>query len=304
MHEFSKLPDFLIIGAAKAGTTALYRALSRHPRIFCCPEKEPRFFAYAGATPRFPCTGGAAYAAKIVVNEAAYCRLFADSTPGMVAGEASTIYLSSDSAPEAAFRYAPQARLVVILRHPVARAYSHWLQMRHEGFEPLADFEAAWEAEEGRMALGYRPSWQYRTRGFYGRYLERWLQYFPREQLLVLFYEDWKQRPVETLGRVFNHLGVGPLTSPHITMENRTSRQPRWPWLHHRMVDNNALRHWAQQRLPLSVRDAITRIVTSINLKAGPELLPDLRARLAVIFHEDIHRIEKLTQRDLSEWMS
>ena len=302
MGDSAKLPDFLVIGAPKAGTTALYRALSRHPHIFCCPEKEPRFFAYAGTVPRFPGRVGAANAAKIVTNEADYTRLFAGCAPDRVAGEASSVYLASASAPQVASRYVPRARLVAILRHPVARGYSQWLHLRQEGNEPLADFETAWNAEDERTAAGCWPPYQYRYRGFYGRHIERWLEFFPREQLLVLLYEDWLERPRETLSAVFKHLGLDPLPAPLVTRENRTSRQPRWPWLHHRMVEDNALRRWAQRALPLPVRDAITGLVTGINLKAGPQLDPSLRARLAVVFHDDLRRVEELIQRDLGAW--
>lgn len=297
-----KLPDFLVIGAAKAGTTALFRALARHPRIFCSPEKEPRYFAYPGSAPRFSCPGGMDNAAKIVVNEADYLHLFSGCPVGAMAGEASTVYLAAPAAPEAAFRLVPQARLVAILRHPVERGYSQWLHFRQEGLETIDDFEAAWNLEDERVARGYRPAWHYRDRGFYGRHLGTWLEHFPREQLLILFYEDWVERPVETLNQVFVHLGVESLAAPVITRENRSSRQPRWPWLHHRMVDNNTLRRWAQRRLPLFVRDAITNLVTGFNLKSGPRLDPRLRAKLAHAYHEDLRTVEALTHRDLAGW--
>lgn len=87
-----------------------------------------------------------------------------------------------------------------------------------------------------------------------------------------------------------------------VTRENVSSRQPRWAWLHHRMVEHNALRRWAQRRLPLALRDAITRPITAVNLKPGPKLDPELRAKLAVFYHRDLERVEALTQRDLSAW--
>src|SRR6185369_6769916 len=200
-----KLPDFLIIGAAKAGTTALFRSISRHPRVFGSPVKEPAFFAYAGSPPPAP------WGRRRISDEAAYLRLFADCPPGALAGEASTEYLSSERAPSTAFRYVPQARLIAILRHPVERAYSQYLHVKQNGREPEASFEAAWAAEEQRIEQGWRPGTHYRTRGFYARALARWLEVFPREQLLILFYEDWLARPADTLGRVWAHLGLRPL---------------------------------------------------------------------------------------------
>lgn len=297
-----KLPDFLLIGAAKAGTTALFKALGRHPSIFCSPVKEPGFFAFEGHNIQFGDPWWAAKANKFIFSMDDYIRLFSQCPQGAKAGEASTRYLSDTLAPACAAHHVPQARLVVILRHPVERGFSQWLHLRQEGHEPLADFEAAWLAEEERMAKGWQPSYEYRRRGFYGEALERWLQFFPREQLLILFYEDWKQSPQECLRQVWRHLGVPEVENPVVTRENVSSRQPRWAWLQHRMTENNALRRWAQRTMPLAVRDLITNSVQAVNLVPGPKLDPALRTKLAVTYHDDLRKVEALTGRDLAAW--
>ena len=269
MNRDARLPDFLILGAAKAGTTALFGALSRHPRVFRSPRKEPVFFVYAGAPPPLSWPG------TRISDEAKYLELFAGCPAGAVAGEASTEYLSNQRAPAVAFEYVPRARLIAILRHPVERAYSHYLMGRHNGREPLASFEAAWAAEDERIEHGWPPGTHYRTRGFYGRALVRWLNVFQREQLLILFYEDWLEHPEQTLDLVWRHLGIEPLQNPVVRRENVSSRQPRWEWLRHRiMVDNHRLRRWARRRLPLAVRDTITRPITFWNLREGPRSTP------------------------------
>lgn len=297
-----RLPDFLILGTAKAGTTALFGALSRHTRVFCSPEKEPRFFAYAGCQPLFNGPGGAENARAVRSSEKAYTALFDKCPAGSIAGEASTAYLSSDTAPAAAFHYVPHARLIAILRHPVERAYSQYLHLRREGAEPLGDFEDAWNAQDARIDQGWRPTTHYRNRGFYGAALTRWLSVFPREQLLILFYEDWRSRPEQVLGLVSAHLRIEPFEDPVVREENVSSLQPRWPWLHHRMVEDNALRRWTKRRLPLTVRDVITRSVSGVNLRPGRRLDPAVRARLSAIYHDDLKVVESLTGRDLSAW--
>lgn len=298
------LPDFLIIGAPKAGTTALFKALARHPEIFVSPEKEPRYFIHAGSKPAFPCPGGEGRAASVVWREEEYLALYRDRTPEQTAGEASTGYLAQPLAPRNAARSVPGARLIAVLRHPVERAFSQWLHMRNEGMEPLADFEAAWAAEPWRTAQGWRPEWHYQERGRYADHLQRWLEYFPREQLLILFYEDWLERPLDTLESIFRHIGVSNVAGLLVTRENVSSREPHWKWLHYRMTGRNAVREWAQCHLPLWVRDAITVPLFGVNLQPGPRIDPALRARLAVHFHDDIDRLEILTGRDLSCWRS
>ena len=294
-------PDFLLIGAPKAGTTALYRALSRHSEIFLSAEKEPRYFAYMNTTPNFNGPAGTRIENSIVRLEKDYLQLFQACPEGCVAGEASSAYLYSAEAPANAWSTIPNLRIVAVLRHPVDRAYSQWLQMTQEGLE-TESFEVGWKLEEQRRDANYPPLWFYRDRGFYGRDLSNWLQYFPREQVLVLFYEDWLTHPQETLYRVYQHLGVGVNKINKVTREHVSSQQPRWAWLHHRMVEDNKLRQWAQSNLPLFVRDAITLPVKKLNLRAGPALNPTVRARLTSVYLDDIVLLEKLTGRNLEHW--
>lgn len=295
-------PDFLVIGAPKAGTTALYKALSRHPRIFASAEKEPRFFAYMGVQPVFLGPYDRPLQTSILWNESDYLDLFASCPPGRLAGEASTAYLHDAAAPVNAREKIPGARLIAVLRQPVDRAYSQFLHFRQEGVEKIGDFEAAWNAGAERRAQGWAPTWLYRERGYYAQQLERWLVCFPPEQLLVLFYEDWLERPAEVLGRICRHLGIEDFDRAAVSRENVSSRQPRWKWLNQRMVEHNALRRWAQRRLPLWARDAITRPLRYINMRPGPALDPRLRARLTRVYLDDIQKLETMTGRNLDHW--
>ena len=299
MNPARKLPDFLILGAAKAGTTALFGAVSRHPRVFCSPVKEPRFLAHA---PSLASGKEQESAHRKVVTESDYLALFVDCPPGSVAGEASTEYLSSERAPAAALRYVPRARLIAVLRHPMERAFSQYLHRRHNGREPLDTFEAAWAEEERRADTGNARN-RLRGRGFYAQALTRWLEVFPREQLLILFYEDWCHRPDHVLDLVWRHLGVDPIDGTIVRRENVSSRPPRWLWLHRHMTHrDNPLRRLARQFLPRSVRDVITDSVNLLNLGQSPRLDPALRARLAVVYHQDLDQLERLTGRDLTAW--
>ena len=295
-------PDFLLVGAPKAGTTALFRALSRHRDVFVSPEKEPRFFAFRGERPVFGGPGGERIARSVVFDDDAYLELFQACPPGKVAGEASTAYLHAADAPLNASACVPDARIIAVLRHPVDRGYSQWLHLRQEGLEEVADFERAWKLGAERAAAGWPPIWLYRERGRYGEQLQRWLRHFPANQVLVLFYEEWLEQPDETLARICRHLGIDDGILPRVTRENVSSRQPRWKWLHHRMVGDNAARRLAQRYLPLPVRDLVTWLVTGLNLRPGPRLDPELRSRLAVEFREDIKLLERLTEADLTHW--
>jgi hypothetical protein len=200
------LPTFLVLGAQKAGTTALFAYLREHPDVTGPPWKEVSFFDrhyarglrwYRG---NFPLRGRRAGAV----------------------GEASPSYLFHPLAPERVRAALPDARLVAILRNPVDRAHSHYQHEVALGREALS-FEEALEAEEARLAgeverltrdpASFSHAWwnyTYASRGLYAEQLGRWLALFPREQLLVLLTDELAADPAGTYGRVLDFLSVAP----------------------------------------------------------------------------------------------
>ena len=207
------LPDFLILGAQKAGTTALYAYLRRHPSVLGPAWKEVSFFDRHW-------TRGVAWYRGQFPN---VLRVGAARRRGVVrVGEASPSYLFHPLAPERVRATVPDVRLVVLLRNPVDRAFS---QYQHEvalGRESLP-FEQALEHEDRRTAgevermladpRYFSSEWwthTYRARGLYAEQLERWLAVFPRRQLLVVATEEMAAAPAATYGRVLEFLGAAP----------------------------------------------------------------------------------------------
>ena len=196
------LPDFLILGAQKAGTTALYAYLRWHPEITGPSFKEVSFFD------RHYAKGERWYRAHMPVRRRS------------LVGEASPSYLFHPLAPERVAGMLPGARLIALLRNPVDRAFSHYQHEVALGREPLS-FEDAVDREDERMQgelerMLRDPSyfslawWNYTyvARGRYGEQLERWFAAFPREQLLVLFTEELSADTAATYRRVLDFLGV------------------------------------------------------------------------------------------------
>ena len=196
------LPDFLILGAQKAGTTALYAYLRWHPEITGPSFKEVSFFD------RHYAKGERWYRAHMPVRRRS------------LVGEASPSYLFHPLAPERVAGMLPGARLIALLRNPVDRAFSHYQHEVALGREPLS-FEDAVDREDERMQgelerMLRDPSyfslawWNYTyvARGRYAEQLERWFAAFPREQLLVLFTEELSADTAATYRRVLDFLGV------------------------------------------------------------------------------------------------
>jgi hypothetical protein len=201
------LPDFLIIGAQKAGTTALYAYLRRHPAITGPSWKEVSYFDR-----------------HYERGEAWYRGNFPNRVRvrGKLVGEASPSYIFHPLGPERVKALVPEARLVALVRNPVDRALSHYHHEVALGREPLP-FEDALDAEEDRLrgekerlaadpSYFSRPWWShaYTSRGRYAEQLERWLAVFPREQLLIVPSEDLGSEPERTHARVLDFLGAAP----------------------------------------------------------------------------------------------
>ena len=200
------LPDFLIVGAQKAGTTALYAYLRRHPGITGPRWKEVSYFD------RHYSRGRAWYRGNFPVW----------ASSGRIVGEASPSYLFHPQAPERAAALVPDAKLIAILRDPVERAYSQYQHAVDFGREPLS-FEDALGQEEARMAgelermhadPGYFShawwNYTYLARGLYAEQLEHWAAAFPAAQLLVLANEELSEQPAATYARVLEFVGAEP----------------------------------------------------------------------------------------------
>ncbi len=209
------LPDFLVIGAQKAGTTALYAYLRWHPGIGGPSWKEVSFFD------RHWQRGEAWYRGHFPNSLRTWLAQRSNGRPLFI-GEASPSYVFHPLAPERVREVVPDVRLIVLLRNPIDRAYSHYQHEVALGREPLP-FEKALDAEEERMRgeverMTADPSYfsyewwnyTYAARGRYAEQLERWFAVFPREQLLVVSSADLDDRPGETYGEILAFIGVAP----------------------------------------------------------------------------------------------
>jgi hypothetical protein len=301
------LPDFLIAGVPKAGTTALHAALAPHPDLYLSPVKEPKFFLTDGPPPRHGGPGDVQTYQEHVWRRDDYEALFAAAPDGALLGEATPFYLHDLDSHAPIKALVPQARLVVLLRDPVDRAHSNWTHLWNAGLEPEADFLAACRAEPARVAAGWAPFWHYTGLGHYGRQMEHLFRHFPREQVLLLRYRDLKDAPAATLDRVCSFLGVGTGVLTSIPKEN----------VNRHVVEDNAvngvlrgLLRWGGRighRFPPPLRLAVRGpLLTVLHRKTGtrPVTTPDERAALLPLFAEDVALLQEVSGEQYDDWMS
>jgi hypothetical protein len=223
MREPRALPDAVILGAQKSGTSSLHQFLVQHPQVIAPLRKEVHYFDLNHGR-----------------GEAWYRAHFGRTGEPGLNLDSSPYYLFHPAVPARLHALLSQARLVVLLRDPVRRAYSHYWHERDKGRETL-DFEAAIAAEPARLGdaeaaladgrierSAAHQHFSYLARGRYAEQLERWLAVFPREQFLVLRFEDLAREPLSVLNRTLSFLGLPPAGSVSLEARN-TRRYPPMP---------------------------------------------------------------------------
>jgi hypothetical protein len=302
------LPDFLVIGAPKAGSTAVHAALVQHPELFLSSPKEPKYFMLDDRPParsqqRGP--GDAHSAQEWIWQRDRYEQLFAGAPEGTLKGESTPFYLWDKAAHRRLAETVPDAKLIAVVRDPVDRAYSNWTHLRSDGLEPVADFRRACELEAERIADGWAPFWRYLELGRYGEQLQHLFRYFPREQVHVVRYRELIDAPVETMRAVTDFLGVMPGLIHTIPSSNVSN------WADDGAV-NTVLRHLVRAGAHLGsfVPPQVWRQASRPLLGAlhrghpnRPKLAVDDRRALVSHFADDVALLESLTGRDFQDWL-
>jgi len=269
------LPNFLVIGAMRSGTTSLIRYLRSHPQVYIAPHKELHYFDF-----------------KFEEGTDWYREHFAGAGDQIAVGEGTPNYLYIREAPARIAGLLPDARLIAILRDPVERAYSHYWHNRAIGREEL-DFEAALDAEAERIDSDdphARAYWSYVDRGRYLRQLRALGPLFPRESLHVLVFDDLRDAPAQTYRSVCRFLGVD---DGHVPPELGTPVN-RFVSFRSRRIRS------LTRRLPKPAG----RVVGKLNARdeSYPPMPERVRGRLHEGFHEDNDALASWLGRDLSSW--
>lgn len=299
------LPDFLIAGVPKAGTTALHAALAQHPQLYLSRVKEPKFFLSDGPPPRSGGPGDVQTYQEHIWRRPDYEALFDPALPGTLRGEATPFYLYDLAAHERIRRLVPDARLILMLRDPVDRAYSNWNHLWTDGLEAEADFLTACRLESGRRAAGWAPFWHYVGLGRYGRQVQHLFGVFPREQVLLMRYRELRDTPVAALDRVCRFLGVTTGLVTGVPAENVHWHVEDTPT---NAVLRGLLRGGARSghHFPVPARRMASRpLLGLLHRRTGhrPPLSADDRAALLPRFADDIALLEEVTGQSYADWL-
>ena len=297
------LPNFLLAGAAKSGTTALYYQLKGHPEIYWSPMKEPCFFT--AQVLRLPQPGTGDEKKVYVKTFADYCKLFGSANGKKAIGEASadSVYFYEKTIPVIKKTLGDPA-IIILLRNPVDRAFSAYLHLVRDNRESLS-FEAGLAREEERIRQDWQCMWHYVNRGRYYCQVKAFMAEFSRVK--VLLYDDFKKDPLAIIKEVCRFLEVSPDYQPDDSRSRyNTSGIPRFKFLNDIFLMKNIVQRslrtigsfvltedgWVKFRDGLRARLFIKAVMK-----------PETRAYLQQVFREDILKLQDLLGRDLGVWL-
>lgn len=219
-------PTFLIIGAARSGTTFLAQQLASHPDVSFSDPKEPHFLAFPGQPLTFTGPGDAETINRVAITEPdRWHALFDRPTSARGEGSVSTLYYGS-TAIETIRSHCPDVRCIAVLREPVDRAYSAWLYQVGKGYE-TESFEHALDLEADRIAAGWHHMWHYEAMGHYASQLTTFIDALGLDRLLVLDHRALQDDPTTTIGRCFAHLGLPAVSLTDLDFEVNRGGTPR-----------------------------------------------------------------------------
>lgn len=289
----SRKPDFFIVGAAKSGTSSLHNYLVQHPGVAMSEPKEPHFF-YDRESP------GSPILEKKDLDE--YLELFEGIPEDVRAGEASTSYLYAANAPGEIRQLREDARIIIVLRDPVDRAYSqYWNQVR-DGVEPLS-FEDALDAEPERIRQGMWHGFHYVETGRYADQVQRYLDAFGDEAVRVYLFEDVAGDARGVCADIFSFLNLDPDCRIDSDKTYNPSGPPRSGLLS-KMLATERVKEPVKKALPDGWVRPVGEWLREKNRKPTPEMDPRTRERLRERLSPDIERLEGVIGRDLSGWLA
>ena len=263
--------NFLVIGAAKSGTTSLCHYLRQHPAVYVARHKESHYFAHRELRSRLNGPGDPGGLGSLLVDtEQEYDHLFADARGEIAVGEASVYYATEPKALVRALEYNPQMRFLLMLREPGARAYSAYTHMVRDRREPADTFEEALEREPERVAAGWSPSYQYYGLSDYADGIEALRAVLPEGRMHITVLEEMAADPQRALVDIFGFLGVDGRVPVDTTQIMNRSGRPRIQALNDFFVGDGAVKRGLKRLVPYEFGNRMAHRLRNWNIENAP----------------------------------
>lgn len=318
-HEGARRPNFFVVGVAKAGTSSLYHYLSQHPEVYLSPIKEPFYFSndirsedfYPEYRRRVTFDLNAYLKARPlprkhiahIGDQSRYLELFREVNGEKAIGEMSTGYLYSSCAAENIFKFNPDARIVMILRQPAYRAYSHYQMNIRDLLDFDYDFISALQSDFACKDKGWGKSHLYVETGLYAEQVRRYLDVFPERQVKIFLFEDLVTKSGAIMEEIFAFLEIDVTQSRRIDFSERKNPAslPKFRISRNSARVFNMFRGVIGRTMPGDIKELLRRAMfSSENVR---QLQRHEFEHAMGYFKEDIEDLSGLIKRDLRSWL-
>lgn len=294
------LPNFFIVGAAKSGTSSLDRYLNQHPNVYISAKKEAHYFSIPDFPSRFEGPGDDGMNDFTIRDKESYTRLFERVDNETAIGESSAFYLYYPGTAQRIHDVIPNAKIIILLRNPVERAFSAYMHLIRDEREQL-NFRQSLELEDERKTLNYEPLWYYKELGLYSEQIKRYLDVFKRSQVKIVLFEEFTRNPRRVAQDIFKFLEVDSKFQINTSVRYNESGAPKARWLYHFIARPNGLKEMIKPLFPHALREKLGLRAKSLVLERT-SMDPVIYQELQIYFADDIQRLKTLLNIDLSIW--
>ena len=293
-------PNLFIVGAAKSGTTSLYNYLKMHPGIFFSERKEPYYFSSKYVD--FNHNGkGDRQKEQFVRDLEKYEKLFSKWNGEKIIGEASVDYLYYSECADDIKKYSPNAKIIIMLRNPIDRAYSAYMHLIRDVRENQT-FEEALKLEESRIKNNYSFIWRYKQVGLYSNQVKRYLEIFGKNNVKIIIFGDFMKNTDLILKEIYNFLEISDEGNIGYKKIHNKSGKPKVKWINEILYNKDLKIKKMKYLIPIKCRKKIKYWIVSKNT-IRIRMLEKQRSYLIEYFREDILKLEKIINSDLSKWL-
>lgn len=294
----NNLPDFLIVGAAKCGTTSMYYYLDKFDDVFMSKPKEPKFITSLFLDSKFKGKGDMDIAKGFVTSYDEYVKMFENVKENRILGEASpdTLYYYKKAIPKIKETMG-NPKIIIFLRNPVDRAFSAYMHMRRDLREELS-FKDAIEKEDFRIQENYVFLWHYLKVGNYYEQVKAFKEEF--SNVKVFLFDDLRQNSKNLIEEVRFFLGLKKIKFNFDNEKFNQSGEPKYPLLKEIFIKDNYFKRIIKRVLPNNIKGAVKGKVMQLEKVS---LSDEDRSFLKRYYKEDILKLQSLIDRDLSAWL-
>jgi len=286
------LPNFIIVGAPKAGTTSLYHYLSEHPQVFMSEPKEVNFFSRAEIEDQ-----GLYYQDFKAKDLNDYEKLFEGGVGKKAIGEGSVSYLFYPETPQKIKDILPDVKTIILLRDPLSRGYSHYLMDFRLGLVDLTYDEIAFKkVKHKKMDLYYQ---QYVELGLYYEQVKRYFDIFGKNQVKIYLQEDLRNDPDSLIDNLYDYLEIDKTFTPNTDQEHNAFSMPK-NGLIQKLYGSYMLRSTLSKIFPNKLKEMLLN--TFFERAKKPELNPKTKEYLLSLYKPNIEKLETLLDANLSGW--